>query len=218
MYIATNLQDNPKLPGCARATISSIRSEATAQVLRVCLDSSAGSPLVHKLLQRDLSKAEPKTAIKTPKDILSDAYKDFLKRSQEEYGKAMKAQLQRAIQQQLKQQEELASLWRELMKIDDVILIRKMSNPDPVISTTAIQVAAKKRLSVEKQCIGLLNNNNAGVRQAARQTLIRLGRGVDFGADPSANPQQIAISVRSWSQWADIQTEEPPEESEAPCP
>lgn len=214
MYIATNLQDNPTLPHCARAMISTIRTEATGQVLRVCLNESSAPPHTYRLLHKELSRLDAKNVGKTPKDVLTDALKDFFKHSKEEYAKVMKVRLQKAIQQQLKQQEQIAGIWRELVKLDDAVLIRKISHPDPVVSLLAIQVAGKKRLPVEKECITLLKSVNPSIRQAARQTLVRLGRSVDFGPDPAATPQQIAAAVRSWSNWAAIQTDEPVEEME----
>ena len=130
----------------------------------------------------------------------------------------LKHQLQEAIKKQQKQQQEFASALRYLMKLENETLIRKVRDPDPLVSFLAIQVAGKKRLPVEKECIGLLNSINPSLRQAARQTLIRLGRGVDFGPEPTAGPPQIALSVRGWSSWAAIQTEEPIEEPERQPP
>jgi hypothetical protein len=118
------------------------------------------------------------------------------------------------MKQQQKQQQEMANIWRDLMKMENETLIRKMKDPNPLVSLLAIQAAGKKRLPVEKECIGLLTSSNPTMRQAARQTLIRLGRGVDFGPEPSASPQQVAASVRSWTSWSALQTEDAEENAD----
>lgn len=160
---------------------------------------------------RPTARDAPSGPAKSPLQIILECRQTSFKLQQTH----AKEQLQKAVKKEaLQQQQEMASIWRELMKIDNAIVIRKMNNPDPVISIVAIQVAAKKRLPVEKECIALLASANPKVRQAARQTLVRLGRSVDFGPEPTATPQQIAASVRSWSSWADIQTEEPDEPAE----
>jgi hypothetical protein len=136
--------------------------------------------------------------------------KDGLLKLQE---KMLKQQLQNAIKQQQKQQKEMATTWRYLMKLENETLIRKITDPNPMVCMLATQMAGKKRLPVAKQCIGQLSNANPMIRQTARQTLVILGRSVDFGPEPSATPQQIAASVRSWSAWAAIQTDDPVEDT-----
>lgn len=143
-------------------------------------------------------------------DALAKTHKDILKDVPQEYARLLQA----AMKQQQKEQQEMAQIWRRLSNIDNDILIHKMKDHDPAVAQLAILIAGKKRLPVEKECIALLKSTNPTIRQAARQTLVRLGRSVDFGPEPTATPQQIAASVRSWSSWADIQTEEPEEPAE----
>ena len=124
---------------------------------------------------------------------------------------ALKQQLKNNVKRMLKQQQEMAVIWRDLIKIDDAILIARC-NPDPVISLIAIQLAGKKRLPVEKEFIrpsGAARSVDPPGRPANHdppgpQRRFRPGADGDAAADHGLG--------RSWSNWAAIQTEEPPEE------
>lgn len=212
-YILANLYQSPVSGDCPALTAASIRAEARYQLWGICTQNPT-------FLDRHKDPSPLQKALdKERKDLLDPSKRvvfsqDLARKQQEALAKLQTEAITQQVRKAMKQQEEMASIWRELMKIDNAIVIRKMNNPDPVISIVAIQVAAKKRLPVEKECIALLASANPKVRQAARQTLVRLGRSVDFGPEPTATPQQIAASVRSWSSWADIQTEEPEEPAE----
>ena len=70
-------------------------------------------------------------------------------------------------------------------------------------------MAGQKRLPLEAELIGLLSDPHPQVRQGARQALVRLSRGNDFGPLPTATAKQISQSARSWRQWLHFQ--DPPE-------
>jgi hypothetical protein len=218
-YVLANLQDYPPDRRLTCAYIVPAELKALATIRLFCLSGSGGSAQgqtyfkgLSPLLQNQLTGilAGPRDAIKSPAKIVSEQRDKFSKLQQG----LVNQQVQDGAKKQLKRQQEMVRIWRELMKIDKEILIRKMKDADPVISMLAIQVAGKKRLPVEKQCIALLSNANPMIRQTARQTLVILGRSVDFGPNPSATPQQIAASVRSWSSWAAIQTDDPVEDTD----
>lgn len=109
----------------------------------------------------------------------------------------------------MKQQKEMQQLHRDLMKLDDATLRAKISEDNPLVRMLAIQVAGKKRLPVEKDLIGLLADPYPLVRQAARQSLVRLARSTDFGPEPTATGPQIAMSVRNWNAWLALQQDAP---------
>ncbi len=209
-FVLANLQDPPNERECA-SMLDPIRAEARRKLAQTSslnqlpwpqLQPVRGFPAKGKGPSAAEQGSEQKTKIlQRQQDGLLKLQKDLLQQ-----------QFQNLIKQQQKQQQETATTWRYLMGIENETLIRKMSDPNPLVCMLATQVAGRKRLPVEKECIGLLNSINPNIRQAARQTLIRLGRGVDFGPEPTAGPPQIASSVRSWASWASIQTEEPIEE------
>lgn len=193
--------------------MSDVRDDAQSTLLQLCFLDRLPGPGGQSIRQNNqLSKVLQNYIYPDNRELIRTEWEKIQKGVQDLKNEALKQQLKNNVKRMLKQQQEMAAIWRDLIKIDDAILIRKMRNPDPVISLIAIQLAGKKRLPVEKECIVLLGSTNPSIRQAARQTLIRLGRSVDFGPEPTATPQQITASVRSWSNWSAIQTEEPPEE------
>ncbi len=215
--------------GCLWEVIAGIKKEATTRLVGHCLTSPTASPQARLILKQRTGKIlvtyAGGIAPTTPGDpsgqiteFLNGRRKDMLKGVQGAQKNFLNGLLETTIKRQQKEQQEMAQIWRDLMKIDNDILIHKMSDHDPVIAQLAIQVAGKKRLPVEKECIALLKHANPTTRQTARQTLVRLARGVDCGPDPSANAQLISASIRSWSSWAAMQTDEPPEENRAKIP
>jgi transglutaminase-like putative cysteine protease len=214
-YVLANLQHAPNSLDCPQVTAGNIRAEAQIQLWGICSQNPAflNRPKDETPLQKALDNLRtdyrnPWTQLATKRieffQGLADKQREAAKKIQME---AMTQQVRKAI----KQQEEMAGIWRNLMSLDDAILIRKMKHPDLVVSVLAIQAVGKKRVPAEKECIALLASPIPTVRQAARQTLIRLGRGVDFGPEPTATPLQIAQAAKSWSNWAAIQTPEPAE-------
>ena len=193
-----NLQYDSKVPHCFRVALDETRSEAQRSLIQLTFFNQVPATQVPSLRRYfELGKITPPDFAKMLKRRDED-----LKKLQKDF---VKEQLQSFVKQQQQQQRELASIWRDLMKIEDETLIRKMNDPNPMVSMMAIQVAGKKRLPVEKEAIGLLSSVNPAVRQAARQTLMRLGRGVDYGPDATASPQQVALSMRNWNSWLDVQ-------------
>jgi hypothetical protein len=224
-FVLANLAEAPNDPRetfnkdtCAGSIYANTRSEARRVLVQLCLLNNTGQGTYQYTSQAVNARQSYQIGRFTTSHDLVDfgaainkREADGLQRLQKEF---IKTQLPILMRQQQKQQQEMASVWRYVTKLENETLIRKVKDPDPLVSFLAIQVAGKKRLPVEKQCIGLLSSMNPNIRQAARQTLIRLGRGVDFGPEPTAGPPQIAASVRSWASWASIQTEEPIQEVE----
>jgi hypothetical protein len=69
------------------------------------------------------------------------------------------------------------------------------------VRIAAAKVIASRRLKYGGDLIELLNDSDAGVRQAARQALVSLSRGQDYGPEASASESERAEAVRRWGEW-----------------
>lgn len=222
-YVIANLRDNPAALSCVRFMIKNLCKDAQRQLVQLSfndpgyLQRHVDNPQLGTILTKKFEHEpiKPMTFMMAQQDFLKKRDELFKKQGENMMKlqqELMKQQLQFLIKQQQKQQQEMATIWGDLLKLDNEILIRKMNDPNPMVALLAVQVAGKKRLPVEKECIELLSSAYPPMRQAARQTLIRLGRGVDFGPEPSATSQQIAASTRSWTSWSNLQTVDQEEE------
>jgi hypothetical protein len=210
-YVLANLTNNPSANSeCVgvekvdEATISTIRIEAMRSLVQLSFLNQVPAqqaPLAYRYIQMSKFPAPHQTQDQWTR-ILTQQQQGALQL----HKKLLQEQLLYFVKQQQKQQQELASTWRDLMKLENEMLIRKMNDPNPLVALLATQAAGKRRLPVEKKAIGLLSQEDPMIRQAARQTLIRLGYGIDYGPDPTATPPQIAAAVRSWNEWLDVQT------------
>lgn len=87
----------------------------------------------------------------------------------------------------------------------DPNLIGRTSDPDPLVRWVAANFIARKRIASAKQLIDLLSHKVPEVAQAARQALVRLSRGTDFGperTDSAANKKQ---AIQRWREWLAMQ-------------
>ncbi len=73
----------------------------------------------------------------------------------------------------------------------------------------AIQVVRIKRHSYEKELIDLLSDASPDIRQAARQALVRLARGADFGPKLKANRAERDYAQHCWRRWWAVQDNNP---------
>jgi hypothetical protein len=71
----------------------------------------------------------------------------------------------------------------------------------PEVRAAAARVVASRRLPYTAEVIELLNDGESVVRQAARQALVQLSRGRDFGPEATAGPTERAQAVRQWQDW-----------------
>jgi hypothetical protein len=121
----------------------------------------------------------------------------------------LKTQFEALMREQAKQAEILTKKVRELLKEDAQVIAEKLKDQQPMVRWLAALVAGRKRLHLEAELIDRLSDSYPQVREAAREALIRLSRGNDFGPLPKATAQQIAQSVQAWQQWLSLQ--DPPE-------
>jgi hypothetical protein len=97
-------------------------------------------------------------------------------------------------------------LVRHLSRIGGKTLREALKADQIQVRIAAAQVVGAKRLKYGQELIDLLNDPDAGVRQAARQALVRLARGlVDYGPGPVGGEAERAEAARRWQTWWDKQ-------------
>jgi hypothetical protein len=217
-FVLSNLADPANKGDCLSYMFSQIHADARRVFVQLSflnrIGPSDNSPPAQQLRQYyEIGRFTTNKRLLDFSSIGGIRPQEGLQRLQKEF---IKTQLPILIKQQQRQQQEIATIWRDLMKIDDETLIWKMKDPNPLVVLFATQAAGKKRLPVEKECTGLLSHANPTIRQAARQTLIRLGRGVDFGPEPTATAPQIAASIRNWTSWSALQVNADDEDDPTP--
>jgi hypothetical protein len=89
------------------------------------------------------------------------------------------------------------------------MLARKMSDADDETRWMAIQIVSAKRYHLEGALLKRLGDAKSAVRQAARQALIRLSRGNDFGPTTEATSKERARAVDKWKRWWSLQDSNP---------
>lgn len=120
-----------------------------------------------------------------------------------------KAQIETLIREQAKLNELAHKLLGELLEMDAEVIAAKLKDEHPLTRWAAAMVAGRKRMHLEAELIDRLSDPYPQVREAAREAMIRLSRGNDFGPLPTASAKQIAQSAQAWRQWHSLQ--DPPE-------
>jgi hypothetical protein len=117
----------------------------------------------------------------------------------------LKKQFEQLQRDQPKMQEMLPDVLRQLAQEDASSIAKKLRDSDPFNRWLAIHVAAKKWMPLEKDLIELLNDPYPGIRDAARNALMRLSRGNDFGPPVNATAVQIERAQAQWERWLALQ-------------
>jgi hypothetical protein len=142
-----------------------------------------------------------------------EAQRQLLERQRQE---AARADLTRRQEEEKDLQERLL---REVLKDSVSTLTSKLNDEQPTVRAFAALAIGKRRLHLETTLIGMLADPHPDVRQAARQSLVRLARGSDFGPRPTASAHQLVSAQAAWEQWLLMQ--DPParsDESASPSP
>lgn len=77
----------------------------------------------------------------------------------------------------------------------------KFKDGHAVVRETAARVGGTKRFPLGTELIDLLSDDDADVRQAAHQALIRLNRGIDFGPEADAGEAERSAALKKWREW-----------------
>jgi HEAT repeat protein len=106
---------------------------------------------------------------------------------------------------EIKEQQQILL---DLGKADEKALEQALADKNPMVRLTAIQVISQQRLHLERDLIERLLDPQPLIRTAARQALIRLSRGVDFGPKAGAPKLEHLQAVYRWRNWLALQQSE----------
>ncbi|HZV05388.1 MAG TPA: hypothetical protein VE999_09920 [Gemmataceae bacterium] len=87
----------------------------------------------------------------------------------------------------------------------------RLRDDSPVVRQMTLQVIAQRRLPLESDLIDQLRDPR--VATTAREALVRLARGTDFGPYPGSSRRGIDRSIEKWRQWLALQQSAAPEKS-----
>ena len=119
----------------------------------------------------------------------------------------------------LKQIEYLrlsATILKEMDKYDRATLNEKMRDGNATTRWLAIQSVLMRRLHCEEELLNRLKDPMLYNRSAARDALVRVTRGADFGpslpagATPVMTARAQEEAIAGWRQWLKYQDETPP--------
>jgi hypothetical protein len=114
-----------------------------------------------------------------------------------------------------KKNAELQKSLRELADADVDTLRARLRDNNPLYRVAAAQVIYNRRLHLERELIDRLDDVEPLVREAARQTLVRLARGADFGPSITAAALERHRAMDSWRDWLALQGSSTPSASTA---
>ena len=98
---------------------------------------------------------------------------------------------------------------QDLIRAEPYILHKKLLDRNPETRWMAIQVVGIKRYPFQSALIARLEDSDNAVRQAARQALIRVSRGNDFGPKIKASKSEREQAISKWKHWWSLQDSNP---------
>ena len=117
--------------------------------------------------------------------------------------------MKKQLEEQAKQQEFIQELLRELSAEKQDYVADQLKSEMPMARWLAIQVIGNKRYHRESELTDLLMDPMPLVRMTAKQALVRLSRGNDFGpANANASAAQWTAARAAWREW--MRTQDPP--------
>ncbi|MCI0465293.1 MAG: hypothetical protein L0Z62_50875 [Gemmataceae bacterium] len=115
------------------------------------------------------------------------------------------AQFKEWRREQVERNAELERMLRELSHGSTEGIADKLQDEQPAVRWLAALVAHRKRMPLEKELIERLTDSQVQVREAARQALVKLSRGNDFGPTAKATAAQVAQAQQAWRHWLSMQ-------------
>lgn len=92
-------------------------------------------------------------------------------------------------------------LQKNLSRLSEAELKKQFQHERPEVRMAAARVAGQKKTSLGEELIRLLEDRESEVQQAARQALVELSRGQDFGPLPNSPPADRDEAIRRWRAW-----------------
>jgi hypothetical protein len=118
-------------------------------------------------------------------------------------GKEVLSGLVTAITNTDSEGKELARdlLDKHLMRQSEAVLKERLKDQQADVRQAAVRAVAAKAPSLGGEVIALLEDEDIGVRAAARQALVLLSGGEDFGPEADAAQQDRADALAKWRSW-----------------
>jgi len=92
-------------------------------------------------------------------------------------------------------------LQKQIKNLSDSQIEKLFKHNEPMVKVVALTVAGEKKLALSGGYTEALIDNHPSVRQAARQCLIVLAPGQDFGPPPTSTAVDGIIAHRMWSKY-----------------
>jgi hypothetical protein len=181
-------------------------------------DLQLGCVLRKSFVQRQASFAARAPSLTFPLNApASMSTADLTKAAQKAKGPQFKMLVAEAEKRQSPQLMKLlaagaASADAETRKLGQSLLVKQLErqNPDqlktllkdesPELRAAAARAIGNKNLALASELIELLRDLEPAVQQAARQSLVRLAKGVDYGPEPSADSAAREAAIERWRQ------------------
>jgi hypothetical protein len=81
------------------------------------------------------------------------------------------------------------------------VLKDRLKNDRAEVRAAAAKAVAAKAPALGGDVIDLLKDDDAAVREAAHQALVRLNRGTDLGPESKASDSERALAIEKWRDW-----------------
>jgi hypothetical protein len=93
---------------------------------------------------------------------------------------------------------------RHLTRQGEAVVRQRLKDDFAEVRQAAARVAARMP-KLGGDLIDLLDDEVPAVRAVARQSLLTIGKGVDFGPDTDAGKEARALAQKKWREWWDGQ-------------
>jgi hypothetical protein len=102
--------------------------------------------------------------------------------------------------------EEIQLLARDLLakslgRQSASVVKEKLKDERPEVRIAAARAVGDKGMKLGAEVIDLLGDKEADVQQAARQALVKLAKGADYGPERDAKDEARAEAVKQWKAW-----------------
>jgi hypothetical protein len=81
------------------------------------------------------------------------------------------------------------------------VVKERLQDERPEVRSAAARAVGDKGMKLGAELIGLLGDKEADVQQAARQALVKLAKGPDYGPERDAKENERAEAVKQWKTW-----------------
>lgn len=93
-------------------------------------------------------------------------------------------------------------LKEKMRKLKTSELQEFLMDPNTLLRQKAVEAIGEiKAIKGAEDLVPLLSDSNAGVRKAAREALMKIADGKDFGPVDYSNPENVKKSQSNWKQW-----------------